>query len=376
MGFAYDPIGKGKTVVRAGAGIYYDQPVTNVLTAGNSLSINPPFSLAVNNTSNINLANPFAVPPGGGAAIGAVDPNFKSGRVLSYNFNVQQEVLGVVMQAAYVGSQGRHLRLFGDYNQGINGVRPIPGFTGITLQETASSSNYNGLWISADKHLSKGLTFAGSYTFSKSIDTNSVGSSEPQIQDFRNLKAERALSDFDARHRFALSGTYMLPVHAKNNIVKRVVEGWSLSPIVNVQSANPFSPIIATTDTKGSLEAFNRPNLVSGVPLYLTNPSPAQWLNKAAFSQQATGFGNVGRNTLKSPEFLNVDFSAAKTTAITERVGLQFRAEVFNILNHPNFTQPINSLTASNFGQITATRAARGDLGSSRQIQLGMKLVF
>ena len=375
VGFAYDPFGRGKTVVRAGAGLYYDQPVTNMLTAANTLGNNPPFSASVNNTSNINLANPFAVPPGGGSAIGAVDPNFKSGRVLSYNFNLQQEVLGTVIQAAYVGSQGRHLRVFGDYNQGINGVRPIPGFSSIRLQESASSSNYNGLWISADKRLAKGLSFATSYTFSKSIDNNSVGSSDPQMQDFRNFRAERALSDFDARHRFALSGTYRLPLHAAG-AVKRAVEGWSASPILNMQSGNPFSPIIAVTDTKGSLEAFNRPNYVAGVPIYLANPSPAQWVNPKAFLQQATGFGNVGRNTLTSPGFLNVDFSVDKTTAITEKVGLQFRAEVFNILNHPNFGQPINSITASNFGQITATRAARGDLGSSRQIQLGIKLLF
>jgi hypothetical protein len=373
IGFAYDPTGKGKTVIRSGAGLYYDQPVTNIVSA---LGSNPPFSSSVNNTSNISVSNPFAVPAVGGSAIQAVDPNFKSGRVLSYNFNIQQEVKGTVVQAAYVGSQGRHLRLSGDFNQGINGVRPIPTFSSITLNESAASSNYNGLWISADKRLARGLTFNTSYVFSKSIDTNSVGSSNPQIQDFRNLKAERGLSDFDTRHRFILSGLYQLPFKADGAIVKRVVEGWSVSPIFSAQTGNPFSPIIPVTDTKGSLLAFDRPNLVSGQPLYVSNPSPAQWLNKAAFSQQTTGFGNAGRNILTAPGMFDLDFSAAKSTLIKERVGLQFRAEVFNILNHPNFTQPVNQITSSQFGQITATRAARGDVSSSRQIQLGMKLVF
>jgi hypothetical protein len=373
IGIAYDATGRGKTVIRTGVGLYYDQPVANIVSP---MAANPPFSGAVNNTSNISLANPYSSPPGAGSAINAVDPNFQSGRVLSYNFNIQQEALGTVFQAAYVGSQGRHLRILGDYNQGIKGVRPIPGFTSITIQESAASSNYNGLWLSAERRLSHGLSFSSSYAFSKSIDTNSVGSSNPQAQDFRNLNAERALSDFDARHRFVFSSLYQLPLHAQGALMKRVAQGWTMSPIFSAQTGNPFSPIIPVVDTGGSLVAFNRPFVVPGVPLYVPNPRPSQYLNKAAFFQQTTGFGNAGRNILTAPGMMNLDFSVAKNTAVTERVGLQFRAEVFNILNHPNFSQPVNQLTSSQFGQITATRAVRGDVSSSRQIQLGLKLLF
>jgi hypothetical protein len=373
IGFAYDPAGRAKTVIRAGVGLYYDQPVTNVVTP---LGSNPPFATSVNNTSNIRIANPFSVAPGTGSAINAVDPNFKSGRVVSYNFNVQQEVFGTVVQAAYTGSQGRHLRILGDYNQGILGVRPISGFSSITLNESAASSNYNGFWLSAEKRFSKGFTLSTSYTLSKSIDTNSVGSSNPQIQDFRNLKAERALSDFDARQRFIFSGLYMLPFRAQGGLAKRLVQGWSAAPVFSAQTGNPFSPIIAVTDTRGSLLAFNRPFLVAGQSLYVSNPSPAQWLNKAAFVQQATGFGNAGRNILQAPGMFNLDFSVSKATAITEKVGLQLRAETFNIMNHPNFGQPTNQITSTQFGQIIATRAPRGDVSSSRQLQLGLKLIF
>ncbi len=373
VGFAFDPSGKGKTVIRAGAGFYYDQPVTNIVSG---LGSNPPFSTSVNNTSNIGLGNPFAAPPGTGSAIQAIDPSFRDAVVLSYNFNIQHEALGTVFQVSYVGSEGHHLRINGDYNQGINGVRPTVGFSSINVQQSVSNSNYNGLWLSANKRLAKGLTFNTSYTFSKSIDNNSVGSSNPQAQDYRNLSAERALSDFDARHRFVLSGTYILPFRANGALASRVVEGWTMSPIVNLQSGSPFSPIIAVTDSKGSLEAFNRPFLVAGAPLYLPNPSPSGYLNPAAFVRQTTGFGNAGRNILTAPGFEDIDLSIAKTTVIKERASLQFRAEAFNLFNHPNFGQPVNNLASSAFGQILATRTARGDLGSSRQLQLGLKLIF
>src|SRR5262249_45743104 len=127
---------------------------------------------------------------------------------------------------------------------------------------------------------------------------------------------------------------------------------------------------------KGSLVAFDRPNLVPGQSLYVDNPTPSQFLNKNAFSQPTTGFGNAGRNILRAPGLMNFDLSATKNTQIHERILLQFRAEVFNIFNHPNFGQPVNQDTSPQFGQITVTRATRGDVSSSRQIQLGMKLVF
>jgi hypothetical protein len=372
-GFAYSPIARSKTVIRGGFGIYYDQPVTNIVTG---LGSNPPFSASVNNTSNISLSAPFASPPAGGSAITAIDPNFRNAMALSYNVNVQHEAAGIVFEAAYVGSEGHHLRIIGDWNQGINGMRPIAGFSSITTQQSVSNSMYNGLWLSANRRLTRNLTFNASYTFSKSIDNNSVGSSNPQAQDFRNLRAERALSDFDARRRFVLSAVCLLPFQSRGALLPRLAQGWSVSPIVNLQSGNPFSPIIQVTDTRGSLEAFDRPFLAPGVPLIAPNPSPGQWVNPAAFIRQATGFGDAGRNILTGPGFADVDLSIAKETKIRERASLQFRSEAFNVFNHPNFGQPQNNLAVATFGQVTATRTTRGDLGSSRQLQLALKLLF
>jgi hypothetical protein len=380
LGFSFDPTGKNRTVIRAGAGLYYDQPVTNLTS---SLGSNPPFAGSVSFVStpqrplNINLASPFSLPGGGPAIFNAfaVAPDFRSGLIAHYNFTIQHEQFRTVFQASYSGSAGSHLRLSRDYNQGVDAVRPNPAFGSITIAESSSRSNYNALWFSANRRFSTGLTLSASYTLSKSTDLNSVGSANPQIQDAFNVAAEHALSDFDARHRFVFSGVYLLPFTA-NGKLKYLVDGWSLSPIVNIQSGNPFSPIMPTSRS-GSLENFDRPDYVSGQPLIPEHQSATMWLNPLAFTPNAVSeFGNAGRNILTGPGFQNVDFSLAKITYLRERYKIQFRAECFNIFNHPNLGQPGNVFGSQNFGVITATRAARGDLGSSRQIQLGVKFIF
>ena len=166
--------------------------------------------------------------------------------MLSYNFNIQQECSGTVLQVAYVGSQGRHLRLFGDYNQGIGGRRPISQFTSLnasgqpvsaaggsmTIQESVSNSNYNGLWLSAEKRLAKGLTFNTSYTFSKSIDNNSVGSSQPADPELLQHRGRARALGF--RRAPALRAQRHLPAAlangTRNGFTTRLSQGWSIAP--------------------------------------------------------------------------------------------------------------------------------------------------
>jgi hypothetical protein len=254
-------------------------------------------------------------------------------------------------------------------------VRPNPRFGQININESSSLSNYNAMWLSANRRFSKGLTFTTSYTFSKSIDLNSVGSSNPQIQDAYNIRAERALSDFDARHRYVASLVYLLPFQG-SGAMKRVVEGWSIAPIVNLQSGNPFSPVVTLLNS-GSLLTFDRPDYVDGQSLLAPNPTAFQWINRAAFAANQRGrFGNAGRNIIRAPGFQDVDLSISKNTTIKEGYTVQFRAEAFNLFNHPNLGQPVNVVNNAAFGTIQATRTVRGDLGSSRQIQLGMKFIF
>ena len=270
----------------------------------------------MNITQNINLSAPFNSPPGVGSALQVIDPNFKSGRVLSYNFNIQQEVAwhgvsgGLRGQpgpapAPYRRLQSGHRRQAADFAiTSLNASgQPVAAAGGsMTIQESVSNSNYNGLWLSAEKRLAKGLTFNTSYTFpNRSITTPSAA----RIRRSRTSTTSQRSAPFPistpASASCSAASTCCRSSGTRNGFTSRLSQGWSIAPIVNLQSGNPFSPIIPTADPS-SLLTFDRPNLVAGQPLTLPNPTPSQWLNKAAFVLAPPGtFGNAGRNILTAP---------------------------------------------------------------------------
>lgn len=416
LGFAWDPFKNGKTSIRGAYAVLVDQPVTNLITGTAS---NPPF------------ASPLALPAGGTTTLttaflaarasnsispNAVDPDFFNAYVQSWNLNVQREIAsGLGITAGYFASKGSHLRLSRNINQLINGVRPYPTVaasnllpTGATLlniteREGTGNSSYNALWVTATKRLSAGLQFNTSYTFSKSIDYNSQSSQGVTFQDSYNLRGDRGLSDYDARHRFVISGLYELPF--KGN---RLVEGWQLSVITQSQSGNPLTilagnaaaitggaPAAASTALTGL--ATLRPDVTGAVEV---TGNPNQWFNAAVCDPRPGGscpagaafvlpvaaiggrtvfhFGSLGRNVIIGPRFNNTDFSLTKNTKLTETIRIQFRAEMFDVFNHANFGQPgrVAQPGSTTFGVISNTRFATGDSGSSRQIQFALKLLF
>jgi Carboxypeptidase regulatory-like domain/TonB dependent receptor len=385
LGLAWDPFKNGTTVVRAAYAILTDQPVTNAV---NALSGNPPFALPVTISSNTNAITFLNTGSASATSIApaTINPDFQNAYVQSWNLNIQHEVtasLGVMV--GYFGSKGTHLRVLRNINQPGSTGQPLvalsassPIFPGKLLgsnigeQDSGSNSNYNALWLTVRKRLSRNFQFDTSYTYSKSLDDNSLTSvNTTGLQDSFNVRGDYGPSDFDARHRVVVSGLYDLPFKGH-----RVSEGWELGLIFQAQSGNPLTLVTNNSGFTGNQTL--RPDVVGPV---VTTGNPDQWFaNPAVFVFPSTGgkihFGNLSRNAVTGPDFINADFNLLKTTKITESTSLQFRAEAFDVLNHANFGNPGRVLGTSGFGVVSNTRAPTGDFGSSRQIQFGLKLLF
>jgi hypothetical protein len=227
-----------------------------------------------------------------------------------------------------------------------------------------------------DKHFSRNLQFNGSYQWSKSIDLNSRNFQGIVVQDSYNVRNDRGLSDFDARHRFVFYGIYDLPFHGN-----RLVEGWEVSLIQTLQSGNPITFRTSNTALTGLATvraSVTGPVLAGYTPASNGNATFMGYLlNPGVFvANQGNTFGNLGRNAVIGPGFANLDFSLVKNTKISERFNVQFRADAFDVLNQTNFGQPGTTVGTAQFGLINSTRFPTGDAGSSRQLQLALKLRF
>jgi hypothetical protein len=367
-----------------------DQPTLGLVTG---LAANPPYAFPVSYSPTtavpfVSLANAFSV-AGGSVAPVSVAHNYRDAYVSEYNFNLQQQFSGdFVLMAGYYGSKGTALNIERNYNQLVNGARPIPALSAsspispglplgnILVYESDGNSNYNGLWVTAKKRLAQGLQFNTSYTWSHSIDDNSRNNQGLVIQDSNNLAGDRGNSDFDVRQRVVISGVYALPF--KGN---RLKEGWEISLIEQAQTGSPLNFHTSNAAFTGS--ANLRPNVV-GVPQVgfspATNGSATSITyieNPSVFVNQGNAFGNLGRNAITGPGFFNFDMAVVKNTRIRERVNLQVRADAFDLFNQTNFANPGLTIGASTTGVITGgTRFPAGDGGTSRQLQLVMKLSF
>ena len=409
LGFAYDVFGTGRTVVRGGFGLMADQPATNAVTG---LASNTPFAAPVafnasTQTPSIPVSSLYTSASASGLAINNITRNFRNAYTETFNVNIQQELpWRVALQVGYYGSVGRHLRARLNQNQPINGVRPYlaissssliaPGSpTNANIAEVSSvgSSNYNAMWITARKSTRTGLTLNTTYSYSKSLDVNSLGSQGGYVfQDSYNPGNNYGPSDFDVRHRISGNAIYDLPF--KGN---RFVEGFRLAGIVQWQTGNPINVVnpVSTFNGLNGATATVRPNVVAPIRIHKgfvgTNPN-VTWIVSTlcpasgpvpgcAFVNTTNSFGNLSRNAITGPGFADVDFSLEKNTKLSERLTLQLRADIFDIFNHPSFANPTAgaanaSDTSTTFGQISATRFPVGDLGSSRQIQLAGKIIF
>jgi hypothetical protein len=400
VGFAWDPFKNGKTSMRVSYAILTQDPTTNIVTG---LSSNPPFALplsANSGASSITLENPGAGITGVSLGPFAINNKFDNMYAQDWNLTIERQITSTLgLSVAYVGLKATHLQLQQNINQpfvtgGVYGAtRPfvslpitspvIPSlcappnpactFGNINQVNSVGNSSYNALWVTFDKHYSRGLQFLASYSYAKSLDYNSLSTGETYVlQNAYNPRGDYGPSEFDVRHRFVLSGSYELPFKAN-----RLIAGWQVGIVNQVQSGNPINPTLTIAPGPG-VSLTVRPNVTA--PVHTTG-DPAQWFaSRSIFVSPCVGTtchpGNLARNAITGPNFINTDFSVIKNTKIVERLALQFRAEMFDVFNHPNFGNPVLTTTSGSFGVIQGTRFPTGDFGSSRQMQLALKLQF
>ena len=376
LGLAWTMGASGRTVLRAAYGHSVDQPGTMAVSGTAS---NPPFATPLTASGAIPLGSAVSLTQPIGLAPTTVDPELRNASLRSWNVNVQRQLAGdLAATVGYFGSRGRNLRVSRNLNQPIEGVRPYPAVSAsstirpgatlgnITQVESTGFSTYHALSLIATKRLARGLLFDTSYTWSKSLDTNSLNSSNFNLQDGYDIPNQYGLSDFDARHRFVLRATYQLPFDGNG-----WTRGWQIAAIVQSQSGNPVN-IVTSNATLNGVPNTVRPNLVA--PIRIVG-SVDQWFDPASFAA-VNGFGNLGRNVVIGPAFHNTDLSVSKVVHLGGSYRLQLRADAFDVFNHPNFGPPGNVVGSPTFGKITRTRLPTGEAGSSRQIQLVAKFSF
>jgi hypothetical protein len=404
IGVAWDPFGDHKTSVRAGAGIFFDPIHARSYASG--YYFNPPYALAFIPLPQFPNPFPGALPPPAGLV--AVDYNTtRTPRMYQWNFNIQRELFAsTTLTVGYVGSRGVHLYAARDINPVqptiVNGVQTFgvptasipgksptaigitpnprlnPAAAAISSEAPVGDSNYHSLQVGMNRRFSHGVQSQLSYTYSKCLDDASgtygleggIPFSNP-----RNGSFDHGRCLFDRPQVFKLSGVYALPF--KQNIL---VSGWQFSGGVTAQSGSPWNVTVGFDQAGDVVAGSERPNLILPKEQAIRGVV-TQWGNPAAFGLPAPGtLGNLQRDFLTAPGTVDVDFATMKETSIKEKARLQFRAEFFNLFNHPNFALPNPSafLQAANgggipnptFGKITATTT------SSRQIQFALKLLF
>jgi hypothetical protein len=371
-------------VIRAGAGIFYgdaqlgDQysPANNdaaryTLSAATTPGLSYPFDPFINPNAAI-AAAPRSMPR-----------NHQNQTSQQWGLSVQQALTKkVTFQVGYNGQQNYHVfsRTYVNLINPATGQRPLPTLDQIDVRGEDCVSNFHGLVSTLQVNNWNGLLVRVNYMFSHALNDGSAGGGSadgtgPQNDACRSC--EKGNSSYDVRHVFTANFAYQVPF-ARNHWYG----GWQWSGISTARTGLPLNVSVtrkATDVPDGNVLSTQRPDLVPNVPLYLDYGTTGLWLNPAAFSVPAKGtWGNLGRNVLRAPGLFQIDTSLAKRLRLTERMGLEFGLEAFNILNHPQLGAPAaNTSSTSNFGRITsAINTSPVGAGTPRQFQFFTRLSF
>lgn len=398
---AWQPFGSGRTVIRAGAGMFFDLLSTRETTlAGMRV---PPFfnRVLINNPSFPDLA----------AAAAAASPdktldglgyNLNQPYVLQFRLALQHELNdATTMEVAYAGSRGVHL--IGQFID-INVAQPQiladgtlyfeagapkrnPAFGRIGLRTTDFDSNYHALQLRLQRSLARGVRIQGNYTWSKSIDVSSTATVTDFIQSDRNphpldLHNQRGSSDFDVRHAFTMNASWLTSGPGEG-LAGALLGGWELHGLMKLQTGFPFSPFTGFDRTRIQSDFSDldqRPSLAagSGSAEDIVLGDPNRYFNPLAFELPEPGYyGNLGRNVLTGPGLFTVNLGVQKSLWRSERQDVRLRAEFFNLTNQPNFSLPSAlTLFTSNGSRVGSAGRITSTSTTSRQVQLALRWNF
>ena len=427
LGLAWSPL-SSKTVFRAGFGMYTDLQDALGYRADQNPPFNATYSIASLPVSSLPLDPAAPVSSKAKIIAGGVQPDLKTPTLISWSLRIEQGLSpNTALTVGYIGSHGYHEIIGIDANEPVATICPaapcpsrfpgnfpgalanapvpagtfyIPAGTPKANPNLANTwtwfsrgdSNYNALQVDVNRRFSRGFSLRGVYTWSKTLDTGdslngtTAANAPGLVSNPFNLHADYGLATYDVRHIAVINSVYQLPFGRGRALGgslegwrNAVAGGWSVNSIISLQAGFPFTPQLSYNpsnngDTRNPVRPFVNPEFTG--PVILGRPS--QWFNPNAFlaPPPSSGFyGNLGRDILIGPGLATWDFSMLKETALRERLALQFRAEIFNLLNRANFNTP-NLITFTPSGISGTAGAISSTSTTSRQVQFGLKLIW
>ncbi|MGB9068708.1 MAG: TonB-dependent receptor [Candidatus Acidiferrales bacterium] len=408
LGLAWRPTESGKTVVRAGAGIYYNQILPWLYPTQLKL---PPFytQVSIKNPAFPNVGN---ISPTGLIKLKAMDAYEKTPGSYQYTTSIEQQLSpSTMLEVSYAGSRGLHIQQAAEADTAVptfidgspfyaaGAPRVNPAWNGITFYQDIAQSQYNSVTIKLQRQAAHGLVGQIFYTLSKATDdATPVNSSDSTripaaIQDPYFPKRDWSLSEFDQRNRVGYNLSYPIPFHSDSSFWNAVAGRWTVNSIGTFASGLPFTAQLSTSVSRDDAAALSeRPNLIpgfsanptSGVSAGCTGIAPGtpvgnatHWFDPCAFALPTPGtYGNVGRDSIIGPGIVEMDAALEKVILAHENLNVTFRGEMFNILNHANFGLPngfpllASGAASGTAGQITYTTT------SSRQLQFALRINF
>jgi len=407
VGFAWDPLGNGKTSIRSAFGMFDNLPLPYLFAVTSLLSA-PFFELG-----NVTTLPRGSFPKGAFPLLTTptlrfayIQPHPPRSYDMAWNFNIQREIVpNTVLQVGYTGSRGVHLPYFSNdfdmvlptltpqgYGWPGNGIRLNPNAGQISGTMWNSDSIFHALEVQVTRQLSKRLQGGVSYTWGKIID---AGSASANLDTYANSSPRlwfderngRGLADFDIRQNLSVDYIWEIPsLKAGPEVLEWAFNDWQWSGILHIASGEPFTPTITGDPLGMKGDQFDRPDVLTGPRCRgsLVNPgNPLDYIKTQcfAFPNPSTRFGDAGRNILIGPGILNLDTSLVRNIGGLKNFQAQFRVEFFNVLNHTNFASPVvttnnTSLFGANGAPVSSAGVLTSTTTASRQIQFGLKLIW